>query len=98
MGVVGLFLSKTKDIAEVAGDESTSVEDVSEAASFSGADYLFVGAMIAGSVIRIWEIVDVWMLPSNYKVVKESPFQIKPLAFFDSGKRFNYGLSLSYQF
>ena len=57
-----------------------------------------LGVLAIGSAIRIWEMIDVWILPSNYKIVKESPFQIKPLAFYDLGAQFHYGLSLNYRF
>ena len=63
-----------------------------------GAAYTSLGVMILGLGLKIWEIIDVWMLPSHYKVVKEKPFQIKPLAFYDSDNKFHYGLSLNYQF
>ena len=64
----------------------------------SGLAYASWGAGLIGFGIRIWEIVDVWVLPSRYRIVKESPFKIKPLAFYDSNKQLNYGLSLHYQF
>ena len=63
-----------------------------------GAAYVFLGVMVIGVGLRIWEIVDAWMLPSHYKIVKEKPFQMKPLAFYDSNSQFHYGLSLNYQF
>ena len=69
-----------------------------EALSMSGAGYAFLGLTLVGAGVRIWELIDVWMLPSHYKVVKKSPFEIKPLAFYDSYKNFNYGLSLKYKF
>ena len=72
--------------------------DSAEVPAFSGVDYAFFGAILVGSVIRIWEMIDAWMLPSHYKIVKESPFQISPLAFYDPQNRFYYGLSLNYKF
>ena len=53
--------------------------------------------LLAHLGLRVWELIDVWMLPSNYTVVKESPFQIKPLAFYDQ-ENLNLGLSLNYTF
>ena len=63
-----------------------------------GLSYFFLGAMVAGAGIKIWEMIDIWILPSSYKVVKESPFEIKPLAFYDPHTNLNYGLSLKYKF
>ena len=61
----------------------------------------FVGLSLAFLLgilgFKVWEIVDAWNLPSHYKVVKESPFQIKPLAFYNQDK-LNLGLSLNYNF
>ena len=53
-------------------------------------------SLLALGGIYIWEKIDIFLLPSHYKIVKRSPFQIKPLAFYD--KQFHYGLSLNYQF
>ena len=87
IGVIGLFSSLTKSALE--NPENTSL---------SGADYAFMGALIVGAGIRIWEMIDAWFLPSHYKIVKESSFQIKPLAFYDPSNKFHYGLSLNYKF
>ena len=64
----------------------------------SGLAYASWGLGLIGLGIRMWEIVDVWLLPSRYRIVKENPFKLKPLAFYDSNNQLNYGLSLSYQF
>ena len=66
--------------------------------SLSGLGYGFLGLWLVGTGVKIWELIDVWMLPSHYKVVKESPFQIKPLAFYDQNTDLNLGLSLNYKF
>ena len=62
--------------------------------SFS--DYAFLGLMFVSIGGRVWELIDAWML--DYKIVKKSPFEIKPLAFYDPYKKLNYGLSLKYSF
>ena len=62
------------------------------------ATYASLGLIFIGMGIKIWEMVDVWLLPSHYKITKKSPVQIKPLAFYDSNKQFHYGLSFNYQF
>ena len=61
---------------------------------FSGLSLAFLVGLIG---FRAWEIIDAWNLPSHYKVVKKSPFQIKPLAFYNQDK-LNLGLSLNYNF
>ncbi|MDE0092418.1 MAG: hypothetical protein OXN83_03930 [Oligoflexia bacterium] len=53
-------------------------------------------SLLAFAGISVWEKIDIFLLPSHYKIVKRSSFQIKPLAFYD--KHFHYGLSLNYQF
>ena len=56
----------------------------------------FLAAMVG---VRIWEIIDAWMLPSHYKVVKESPFQAAPLISWNHmNSSFDVGLSLKYKF
>ena len=47
--------------------------------------------------LKSWEMVDIWMLPSHYKIVKENPIQIKPLAYYTQNNM-NLGLSLQYKF
>ena len=63
-----------------------------------GAAYTSLGVLLIGMGLKIWEVVDVWMLPSHYKVVKEKAFQVKPLAFYDTNNQLHYGLSLNYLF
>ena len=58
--------------------------------------FSFALLVVLGAV-KAWEIVDAWMLPSHYKVVKESPFQLTPLAYYNQ-KNMNLGLSLQYKF
>ena len=47
---------------------------------------------------RIWEKIDIWMLPSDYKVVQEPALQLKPLVSLAKDSSLNLGLSLKYQF
>ena len=47
---------------------------------------------------KLWEMGSAFKLPSHYKIVNQSPFQIKPLAFYDSDRSFHYGLSFKYKF
>ncbi|MCY4321651.1 MAG: hypothetical protein OXC37_04545 [Bdellovibrionaceae bacterium] len=58
--------------------------------------YASLGVCFVGSIIKIWESIDVWWLPSKYKVADF--FQLKPIAFYDTNRQFNSGLSLNYQF
>ena len=53
--------------------------------------YCWFTAMTVIKTLELWDIFD-------YKIVKKSPFEIKPLAFYDPYKKFNYGLSLKYSF
>ena len=69
---------------------------ISTGGPFVSGSIPFVLSLAAFMGFQIWEKIDIFLLPSHYKTVKESPFQIKPLAFYD--KRFHYGLSLNYQF
>ena len=62
-----------------------------------GAGGLALAFLLAYIGFKIWEAADVWMLPSDYTIVKESPFQVKPLAFYDQ-ENMNLGLSLNYTF
>ena len=62
--------------------------------AFGGVSLAFLVALTG---LRVWEIVDAWMLPSHYKIVKESPFQLTPLAYYNQ-KNMNLGLSLQYKF
>ena len=45
---------------------------------------------------RIWEMVDLWMLPYDYKIVQEPKLSISPL-YSSSSQSSSYGLSLSYK-
>ena len=57
------------------------------------------GLLAAGTAIRIWELIDVWMLPSHYKVGERKTLQFYPLVFYDQkSKNLNWGLSLNYRF
>ena len=79
------------------GDMFLSEED-RYADGLPGVIYLYLGATFVGLSLKVWEIVDAWVLPPHYKVVKESPFEIKPLAFYDPNTKLNYGLSFKYKF
>ena len=63
-----------------------------------GVAHACLGLGLIGLGISLWEKIDIWLLPSHYKIVKESPVKIKPLAFYDSKKQLYYGLSLNYHF
>ena len=55
--------------------------------------------LAVGIGVRVWEMVDAWMLPSHYKVVKESPFQAAPLISWNPmNSSWDLGLSLKYKF
>lgn len=72
--------------------------DLNKNISLSWVGYGFAGMVLVGLGLRVWELIDVWMLPSNYTLVKEKPFQIQPLAFYDQNTDLNLGLSLNYKF
>lgn len=49
---------------------------------------------------RIWELVDVWWLPSSHKTVlykKENRFYVTPLYSYNNFSKGNFGLSLVFQ-
>ena len=48
--------------------------------------------------VSIWGIVDVWDIPSHYKIVKEKPFSVQPLFAFYNEEEIDIGLSLRYKF
>ena len=59
--------------------------------------YLGFGLALGG--LRIWEIIDTWMLPDHYKIGKEPAFQVLPLAYYDQDlDATSLGLSLKYNF
>ena len=63
--------------------------------SISGA----VVVMTVGLGIRVWEMIDVWKIPYDYKAVKAKTLQFYPLVFYDQkSKNLDWGLSLSYRF
>ena len=57
---------------------------------------LSISLFVAFIGVKIWEAVDAWVLPSDYKVV-DSSFKIQPLAYYDRGNT-SLGLSLQYRF
>ena len=86
LGSVGLLISTVND--KKSGSKT----------NLSVSSYFLAIATLVGSGLRVWELIDIWLLPSSYKVVKESPFEVKPLAFYDPNTSLNYGLSFKYQF
>lgn len=55
-------------------------------------------AFFAGYLgLRVWEVVDAWVLPSRYKVSK-SPFELSPLYSMNNKGDGTFGLSLKYKF
>jgi len=85
-GLIFSGVSLFSDAAEKGGEESLK--------TWGG---LTLALYLAAIGLKLWEVADAWMLPSNYTIVKESPFQIKPLAFYDQ-ENLNLGLSLNYTF
>ena len=57
--------------------------------------YFAFGLAFGG--FRIWEVIDTWMLPDNYRIVKEPVFQVLPLAYYNQEVD-NVGLGLSFQY
>ena len=57
---------------------------------------LYVGLALAFFAAKTWEIIDVWSLPSHYKIVQEPKLSISPLYSY-SPQSSSYGLSLSYK-
>ena len=92
LGAGGFFASS---VLSAARQKSMSRPDLPV---ISFARWISLGAVVVGAGIRVWEAIDIWVLPSNYKVVEGQPFQIKPIAFHDSNANLNLGLSLNYSF
>ena len=94
LAVGGYLSSAFLFVGEVVDDLETGDELSGQAKFFGGASIAF---LIALTGLRVWEIMDAWMLPSHYKIVKESPFELRPLAYYNK-KNINLGLSLHYKF
>ena len=61
------------------------------------ANLVFVPFYLFGLTgLKLWEIIDVWSLPSDYKIVKSQKLSISPLYSYNSQSS-SYGLSLSYK-
>ena len=99
-GYIALVLrgasSALTDLSEATESESEAVPEISgkTKSSFGIASAL----LLVYSGLRIWEMVDAWMLPSDYKVVQEPALQLKPLVSLAKDSSLNLGLSLKYQF
>ena len=52
--------------------------------------------LFAALGLKVWEAVDVWSLPSHYKIVQEPKLSISPL-YSHNSQSSSYGLSLSYK-
>ena len=95
LGVLSVFIGSLvyslKDLKS--GDTIEYVTDIMDHA----AKPLSLISLLAFVGVRIWEVVDVWNLPSDYKIVKESPFQLSPLYAYN-GNNLDLGLSLKYRF
>ncbi len=89
-GLIGWMYSAVSTAAE--NSQTGSAETISGPQATA-----FLGIALLGSGLRIWEMIDAFLLPSNYKVVRESPFQIQPVAFYNKSD-LNFGLSLNYKF
>ena len=59
-------------------------------------DKLLLIATFAFLGLKVWEAVDVWSPPSDYKIVQETKLIISPLYSY-SPQSSSYGLSLSYK-
>lgn len=46
---------------------------------------------------RLWEIVDVWWLPSHYKLAQKKSFQIAPVYSYNGNIKGTMGLSFKYR-
>ena len=77
-----------------------TVGDAAEGKSIKKARGMTIAFALAMTGVRIWEVVDAFMLPSNYKVVKESPLQVTPLVSWNDtvSNNLDWGLSLKYKF
>ena len=66
----------------------------------AGKGGLAVAFLVAFGAVKIWETIDAFILPSDYKVVKESPLQISPLVLWNNNSTddVDLGLSLKYRF
>ena len=78
-----------------------TAKDAVETKTFSfGKGGLALAFSLAFGGIKIWEVVDAFVLPDHYKVVKASPFQISPLVLWNNNSTddVDWGLSLKYKF
>lgn len=91
VAIGGYFTSAVMTLGDVVkGDKSSAKK--------TGGMTIAFGLAAAG--VRIWEVVDAFMLPSNYKVVKESPLEVTPLVSWSDtvSSNLDWGLSLKYKF
>ena len=98
-GVGAEITSKRKAIM---GDFHDIVNALEEEEAYndgiSTSTYVYLGLAIVGTAIKTWEIIDIWLPPSKYKLVDQNSIKLKPLAFYSPETKFNYGLSLNYKF
>ena len=93
------------------GDISTSIdnfqetgqapnsEEIGKAAKSLKKGALFLVLGIAWISVKVYEAIDVWELPSHYKVVRQSSFQAVPLISWNGmSSGLDVGLSLKYKF
>ena len=77
------------------------VKDAAETKTLNaGKGGLALAFIVAFGAVKIWETIDAFILPADYKVVKASPFQISPLVLWNNNSTddVDWGLSLKYRF
>ena len=83
------FSAEALNTAAETTDEKTQQLRVLGSIAKMGTFVIVAGAGIIG--VSIWNIVDVWDLPSHYKVAKEKPFSVKPLFAFYNEEEMDIG-------
>ena len=81
----------------VAGLVTTGVMTAVNKKGSGASGFIYLGLAVAYSGLRIWEIIDTWMLPDNYKIVEN--IELSPnLYTANNGESLGLGLSLKYSF
>ena len=100
LGVLAVFMStliySLKDVISDDYQPNDNIEYVTYIMDHAAKPLPLI-SLLAFVGVRIWEVVDVWNLPSDYKIVKESPFQLSPLYVYNRNN-LDLGLSLKYRF
>ena len=101
--IAGVGAGATIKRESIIGDFHAIVNALEEEEAYktdgiSTSTYVYLGLALVGAAIKTWEVLDIWLPSSKYKLVDQNSIKLKPLAFYSPETKFNYGLSLNYKF